>query len=424
MLIGGWIFALLAAAIGLAWWISQRTQRRNWERLEQILDELGEGRSPQSSGFTDRGHFSRLARRLDRIADEQKRLAHEIRRSESNLQTVLASMEEGIMVVDEQHVLRQTNPAFLKFFDLKNDPRGQTVLRALREPAMEEIITAALGTDTTQAGEVAFSGSKPARHFAILAVPMRDDEGRPGVVTIFRDVSRLRQLEDVRREFVANVSHELRTPLSIFHGYVENLLDTPDMDRPGQREIFAILRKHSLRLNALLEDLLILARLESRQDTLRLEPVRLGELIAGLIDDWAGRIKKKGVELVTEIPEDLPLLPVDPMRLEQVFNNLLENATKYTEKGGRIAIGAAVAGAAIEVRVEDSGIGIPPNDLPHVFERFYRADKARTRGQGGTGLGLSIVKHIIHAHGGTVRATSTYGTGTVITFRLPLAEPE
>ena len=419
----GWVFALLAVAISLSWWLSRRSERRNWERLEGALDELGAGRRPQSFVFLGGGRFARMAGRLERIADEQKRLEHEIRRGESNLQTVLASMEEGVMVVDAQHVLRQTNPSFLSFFDLKNDPRGQTVLRALREPAVEEMIAAALGTDAIQTGEVSFSGSKPARHFAVHAVPMRDDEGRPGVVAIFRDVSRLRQLEDVRREFVANVSHELRTPLSIFHGYVENLLDSPEMERDAQREIFAILRKHSLRLNALLEDLLILARLESRQDTLRPEPIRLAEFVAGVTGDWAGRIGHKAIELVTDIPADLPLLPADPMRLEQVFNNLLENATKYTENGGRIALTAVLAGPAIEVRVEDSGSGIPPVDLPHIFERFYRADKARTRGQGGTGLGLSIVKHIVHAHGGTVRAESTYGKGTAIIFRLPLPEP-
>jgi signal transduction histidine kinase len=139
--------------------------------------------------------------------------------------------------------------------------------------------------------------------------------------------------------------------------------------------------------------------------------------------DWASRIGKKGIELTIAIPADLPTLHADPMRLEQVFNNLLENATKYTEKGGRIAITAAVAEAMVEVRVEDSGIGIPPTDLPHIFERFYRADKARTRGQGGTGLGLSIVKHIVQSHGGTVQAVSTYGKGTAIIFRLPLAPP-
>ena len=420
----GWIFAFVAvAAVAMAWWLSQRRRRDDWVRLEEALDKLGQNRRPNSFAFLAGGNFSQMARRLERLADLQERLQQEIRHSEANLQTVLASMEEGVMVVDAQHVLQQTNPSFRKFFELKNDPRGQTILRALRETEVEEMVTVALATDEMQAREVSFNGTKPARHFSVNAVPIRDDEGRPGVVAIFRDVSRLRQLEEVRREFVANVSHELRTPLSIFHGYVENLLDDPGMPAKAQREIFDILRKHSLRLNALLEDLLILARLESRHDTLRPEPLQLAEFVASVSGDWASGIAKKGIELVTAIPADLPTLNADPMRLEQVFNNLLENATKYTEKGGRIVIDAAVVENSVEVRVEDSGIGIPPSDLTHIFERFYRADKARTRGQGGTGLGLSIVKHIIQTHGGTVKASSTYGKGTAIIFRLPLPPP-
>jgi two-component system phosphate regulon sensor histidine kinase PhoR len=417
----GWIFAFAVAAVaGLAWWFRCRAERRNWERLEEALDELGEGRRPKSFVFLRAGPFAKMARRLETIAEVQERLRQEIHHGESNLQTVLGSMEEGVMVVDAQHVLRQTNPSFLKFFDLKQDPRGQTVLRALRETEVEELITAALASDSMQSAEVSFTGTKPARHFSVNAVPMRDDQGRPGVVAIFRDVSRLRQLEEVRRDFVANVSHELRTPLSIFHGYVENLLDDPTMPAQAQREIFEILRKHSDRLNALLEDLLTLARLESRHETLRAEPLRLAEFVASVGADWATRLQKKGIELTVAIPAELPVLQADAMRLEQVFNNLIENATKYTEKGGRITIAAAVVEPMVEVRVEDTGIGIPPADLPHIFERFYRADKARTRGQGGTGLGLSIVKHIVQSHGGTVTAVSTYGKGTAIILRLPL----
>jgi signal transduction histidine kinase len=153
------------------------------------------------------------------------------------------------------------------------------------------------------------------------------------------------------------------------------------------------------------------------------QPVGLAEFVADVTGDWTGRIGEKKLELSIAIPAGLPPVPADPLRLEQVFNNLLENATKYTEAGGRIAIRATAIESSVEVRVEDSGIGIPPGDLPHVFERFYRADKARTRGQGGTGLGLSIVKHIVQSHGGTVCAESTYGKGTAIVFRLPLMAP-
>jgi len=416
----GWFFAMVAGAIGLAWMWNVRRGRRDWARLEQALDELGEGRKPTCFVFGG-GRFAGMTGRLEAIAGELDRAHREGERSEAQLDTVLASMEEGVMVVDEHHVLRQTNPSFRKFFDLPADPRGQTVLRAARATELDALVSAALATGSIQAGEVLLNGSRSKRHFAVSAMPMRDDAGRPGVVAILRDVSRLRQLEEVRREFVANVSHELRTPLSIFHGYVENLLDDPKMPAAGQREIFEILRKHSLRLNALLEDLLTLARLESRNDELELAPVRLGDLLRDIVNDWSGRVSQKKLQLALEVQPEIPPLLADSRRLEQVFNNLLENASKYTEDGGRISVKAVPVDGQVEVRIEDTGIGIPPADLSHIFERFYRADKARTRSLGGTGLGLSIVKHLVQSHGGSVRAESTYGKGTAIVLRLPLA---
>jgi two-component system phosphate regulon sensor histidine kinase PhoR len=172
-------------------------------------------------------------------------------------------------------------------------------------------------------------------------------------------------------------------------------------------------------LNALLEDLLTLARLESRPETLQIEPLNVEELVRGFVADWKLSAARKKIEVEVEIESGLPKLPADAHRIEQVLNNLLENAVKYTEQGGRICIRAQRADECFELRIEDTGIGIPPTDLVHIFERFYRADKARTRELGGTGLGLSIVKHIAQLHGGSVVAESTYGKGTAIIVRLP-----
>lgn len=416
----GWLVGLLlSAAIAVAWWRASRRAAPNWERLEQALDALAEGRRPRSLVFLG-GRFPGQIRRLERIAALQEQLRAQAQPQEPNLETILASIDEGVMVIDERHVLRRVNPSFLKMHDLKTDPRGRTVRSALREPAFEEIVTAALASGEPQTREVEASGARPPRHFAVHAVPLRDDEGRAGVVAIFRDTSRIRQLEEVRREFVANVSHELRTPLSIFQGYLETLMDDPAMPREEQAEIFATLRKHSSRLNALLDDLLILARLESRNDKLRLEAIAPADFIRSVMRDWKERAGKKRLELTLDAADDLPAIRADPLRLEQVLNNLLDNAIKYTGEGGRIAVRATRGNGAVEVRVEDTGSGIPPADLPHIFERFYRADKSRTREQGGTGLGLSIVKHIVQSHGGTVTAESTYGEGTTISFRLPV----
>lgn len=417
----GWIFGLfLAATVVAVWWWRVRSNQPHWDRLERILEDLGQGKEPESFVFRDGGNFARLSSALERIAEQQGALRLQLKREASDFETILGGMEEGVMLVDGQHTLRHVNQSFVRLFDLKGDPRGQTVLRTLREPQIEEMVTAALTTNEAQTRDVSVNARNP-RHFAVHAVPVRGDAGRQGVVTIFRDVTRLKQLEDVRREFVANVSHELRTPLSIFHGYVENLLDDPTMPRKEQAEVFEILHKHSMRLNALLEDLLILARLESRHDDLEVEPLNLSAKLKEIAGDLTGRAEKKNISIELDLAEELPSISADPLRLEQVFNNLLENAIKYTENGGRIALRAKLAGDFMDIRVEDSGVGIPPIDLPHIFERFYRADKARSREQGGTGLGLSIVKHIVQAHGGTVRAESTYGKGTTIILAWPLS---
>jgi two-component system phosphate regulon sensor histidine kinase PhoR len=415
----GWCVAgVLALCTSWIW----RRFARDWRHLEQLIDELASGRKPAGFVFRNGGRFARLTYPLEKIAQEQEKLHREIHDEAFNLRTILASMEEGVMVVDTHHTLRLVNPSFISLFELKGDPVGQTVLHTLRETAFEDLISAALRTGQDQRADVERTSDK--RHFAVHAVPVREYAGGPGVVAIIRDITRLRQLEEVRREFVANVSHELRTPLSIFHGYLENLIDAPSMPRKDQVEIFEILRKHSRRLNALLEDLLTLARLESRQEKMVRVSMELPALLRSVAGDWSQKLATKKLALNVETTDDLPRISADPQRLEQVLHNLLENAVKYTEPGGNILLRAGAQNGHIEVRVEDSGQGIPPADLPHIFERFYRADKARSREQGGTGLGLSIVKHIIQLHGGSVAAESKYGKGTTIILHLPLDTAE
>jgi signal transduction histidine kinase len=261
---------------------------------------------------------------------------------------------------------------------------------------------------------------------------MNEVEGRPGVLAVFRDVTRLNALEQVRREFVANVSHELRTPLAIFHGYVENLLEIPDLPKAERVEIYSILMRHSKRLNALVEDLLSLARLEARKEHFAWEVLAPGPFVAKTLQDWNVRAMDREVRTMLDVAPGLPEIRLDRRRIEQVLYNLLENALKHTPStGAEIRVRVQPAGEHwIAIVVEDNGTGIAPRDLPHIFERFYRADKARTTGSGGrsaahsTGLGLSIVKHIVAAHGGEVGAESVQGRGARVWFKLPAAVPE
>jgi two-component system, OmpR family, phosphate regulon sensor histidine kinase PhoR len=286
------------------------------------------------------------------------------------------------------------------------------------------MIVAALATGHPQERELELAGRHPRVVLRTVISPMRDAAGEPGALAMFRDVTRLTQLEQVRREFVANVSHELRTPLAIFQGYVENLVDHPDAPLDDRTATYAVLEKHSKRLNALVEDLLILARLEARQGQMKREPVDISAILMETARDWTLRTEQKGVGLRTDIAPNLPSIHADRLRLEQVFNNLLENALKYTPSGSNITLGATAHDSVMECWVKDTGQGILSTDLPHIFERFYRADRARSRELGGTGLGLSIVKHIVQAHGGTVEAESTFGRGTTIRLRLPIAAGE
>ena len=367
-----------------------------------------------------RRHAATLANRHERSLKEGEALRVHRQLAEANLEIILSSMQEGVLVVYKRRAVRLANPAVCRLFDLQLPVVNRPALKLLREPAVDDMIARALETGEAQEGEFVLSARKVALVLAINVAPMRDAAGEPAALAMFRDVGMLKRLEDVRREFVANVSHELRTPLAVFQGYLEALSDTPDMPRKQQAETFSILTRHSKRLNALVEDLLILARLESGPQELDIEKIDVAAFFGEIARDWKLPAGKKGVTLKLDVARDLPPLPADSDRLGQVFSNLFDNALKYTPAGGTVTLGAALVSGMMELWVKDTGQGILSSHLPHIFERFYRADKARTREIGGTGLGLSIVKHIAKVHGGSVEAESAFGKGTAIRLRLPL----
>jgi two-component system phosphate regulon sensor histidine kinase PhoR len=240
-----------------------------------------------------------------------------------------------------------------------------------------------------------------------------------GAVILFRDVSHFRKVEKMRRDFVANVSHELRTPLSIFRGYLETLLDDPQQPPGELLRILEIMERHSNRLNALVEDVLSLARLESPGMELNRAKVDLPELLHSIMRDWEKPFAAKQLKSHLNFPGNLPRIEADETRLQELIYNLLDNAVKYSKAGGTVSLRAEPDGATVRISVADQGAGIPREDLPRIFERFYRADKSRSAEQSGTGLGLSIVKHIAQLHGGTVEAQSELGKGTTVSVTLP-----
>lgn len=420
----GWLFLLggvLTMAIA-AWW-AQSNLIRPFRRLLVIAEQMKGGKRPANFLVGGAAPLARLGGYLEKFADDRESARSQHAEQDFNFRAILSSMLEGILVVDAEKTITLVNTACLDFFGLKNNPVGRSVLGAIREASVQELICATLESETVQSREISLPAIQGSARLCLMnAVPLKDaDDRTSGVVAIFHDVSRLAELENVRRDFVANVSHELRTPLSIFHGYLENLIENPTVPRKELARVLLVMKKHSARLNALVEDLLSLARLEARDQQLERRPIDLAVFLKAVIDDWTRAAAQKNVALHLAVEADVPTLDGDDLRLEQVLNNVLDNALKHTPEGGEIGLSAAADTDHVILRVEDNGSGISPADLPHVFERFYRADKARTRELGGTGLGLSIVKHIMHLHGGRVEAQSTMGHGTTITLFLPRA---
>jgi two-component system phosphate regulon sensor histidine kinase PhoR len=422
----------LVCAVGWGWQLS-RTRRR-LKDVGGVLDALSQGHPVETALSILRADpgLSDLTGSVERMCAARGALLQRIEHEEFSLKTMLSSMEEGVVVVDARQKIRLANPAFVSGFGLSKDPVGRSILEVLGEPEVHRLLLETLETNAVQERHLELAPGKGVRFVTLRAVPMNEVEGRPGVLAVFRDVTRLHALEQVRREFVANVSHELRTPLAIFRGYVENLLEIPDLPREDRLEIYSILMRHSNRLNALVEDLLSLARLEARKDHFAWEVLEIGPFITKTLEEWNVRAADRGARTTLEIAPSIPEVRIDRRRIEQVLYNLLENALKHTPPAGaeiRVRV-RPLEDRGICVAVEDNGTGIAPRDLPHIFERFYRADKSRTTGTGGrntahsTGLGLSIVKHIVAAHGGDVGAESVQGRGACVWFLLPVADTE
>lgn len=358
---------------------------------------------------------------LRRIEVRQRAITQQMAQEEFSLRAILSSMVEGVLITNPALRIQLTNERLQQMFLLPRDPVGRTVMEVFRNHLLQQLIERTLRTEEPQFEEVEIRRPDQfnARYFQVTSVGLRPRENEPlaGSLVIFHDLTQIKSLESVRKDFVANVSHELRTPLSIITGYLETLLEGAE-DEETSRRFLKVMHKHSQRLHLLVEDLLALSQLESRQLSLHFESVDLGECIDRVLERFDSTIEQIGATVSVELPATVPKLEADPFRLEQVVFNLVENALKYG--GLKLDISATCDSHEVIVRFADDGPGIPLSDQPHVFERFYRVHKDRSRDAGGTGLGLSIVKHTMQAHGGSVVLESTPGAGAAFTIRLPL----
>jgi two-component system phosphate regulon sensor histidine kinase PhoR len=414
--IAGTLFALTAALVVVRLWISP------WRDLEQLLSVIARGGQPRTFLLTGNGRARRVGVALEQLLTRQQQLDRQVSQDAAQMRAVFAALTDGLLVVDSDRHITFCNPAFEQMYGHRPVAPGTPLLDIVRDVDVVDPIQNALESAKPHAAEISAPDQK--RQFQLIALPIVNETRQAsGVVALFHDISRLKQADQVRRDFVANVSHELRTPLSIFHGNLETLLEANDLEPAETRHIHEVMKRHSDRLNLLVDDLLSLARLEAKEATLQLEWINLAEFLNDVTRDWAKRCAQKELQLDLSVRGEIPLIRADQMRVEEIVHNLLDNAVKYSHPGSPIVISVVARDSEVALSVTDRGVGIPAAELPRIFERFYRVDRARSRELGGTGLGLSIVKHIAQLHGGRVEAESAIDEGTTISVVLPVAGP-
>jgi len=420
----GWFaFALAVAAFLFLWWHLWSQWIRPARDLKALIEEVSAEKIPRTFLLGGSVQLQAIALALEQLARREAELRTRVQAGEFGVQAIVGALADGLVVADRERRIRLTNRAFREIFQLGSEVLDLTLLESVRDAAVERLLGEALERGQTQRGGITLQRpANPDLHFEVVVEPIKNESAEvSGAVILFRDITELRQTETMRRDFIANVSHELRTPLSILRGYLETLLENPKQSPAELLRIFEVMERHSNRLNLLVDDVLSLARLEGPGMALDLTTIRPTNFLRGIMHDWEKKFRSKNLRAELEAPENLPPLRGDEARLQEVVYNLLDNAVKYSPAGGRIIVSATRNHHDLILSVSDDGPGIPARDLPRIFERFYRADKARHRELGGTGLGLSIVKHIAQLHGGRVEAESEIGRGTTVRVHLPIA---
>jgi two-component system phosphate regulon sensor histidine kinase PhoR len=401
--------AFLIAALA-AQYVSRRL-RRIVTFAEQI--SAGDLGARIASGSTD--EIGKVAIALDKTALRVQESFERVQTSQRELETLLNSMQDAVVAVSADGHVQWANRGMgrlLRHVPKLNSPvvdivRDPDFLNAIQKAVRDHIVAVARSNTIV-----------PGHTFDVTAAPMPGG----GAVAVLRDLTETERMEKTRRDFIANVSHELRTPLTSIQGYTETLLDGEGVN-DHVRDFLEIIRKNAARMARLTEDLLTLARVESGEQRFDTQPVGVDELLRDAFDSFRETARPYDVELAVENGVPAAQVKADREAIHQIFSNLIENALKYAASGRKVVLGARAATTGVEFYVRDFGPGISSEHLPRLFERFYRVDKARSRESGGTGLGLAIAKHIVLAHGGTIRAESELNHGSTFVFVLPFSEP-
>jgi len=421
MLAGGVV--ALGVAFGIGLFVARRVTKPVLQ-MQAIARRMSEGDFTVRAPIRSPDEIGALGRALNGLAARLREKVHDLGHEQAKATAILDGMIEGVIAVDGRDVILLLNERARAMFGL-DATRGERkpFLEVIRNTELHELFREGRAAGEGSVSHRELHLARPVeRRVQVNAVPLRLAADEVGVVMVLHDVTELRRLEQVRTEFVANVSHELRTPLTAIQGYLETLLSGALEERENARRFLEIVFRHTERLGRLLNDLTDLSNIEMGRVSLKLAPTRLDEVVDAVLAIMDSKAASGQVTLTSHVSPDLPPVPADRDRLMQIVINLVDNAVKYTPEGGRVTVQVQEpADGQIEVDVIDTGIGIPPADLPRITERFYRVDKARSRELGGTGLGLAIVKHLVFAHGGQLRIDSEPGRGTTVRVTLPIS---
>ena len=403
--------AIIAVIIG-------RFYSRRVSRLKRTAESVFDQASTGITLTKDDDELSALTRSLERVAPHIRELLEKLHMEVRRREAILGSMVEGVLAVDKERRVTFFNESFARLVGVRDDIlEGSPLLNVVRDPSLVEMITAVLATGEPMKRRLQLTAAEE-RSFDVQASPLAMP-AETGAIAILHDVTDLERLERIRKDFVANVSHELRTPLAAIRGYAETLLDGALEDAGNRRKFVEVIEAHAIRLNNIASDLLVLSELDSGHRISRVERVPVRACLDAALRTVESEAKVREVNLICGVVQDAEIMGYS-MRLEQTLVNLLGNAVKFNRPQGDVKIEAVrTPEGAISIEISDTGIGIPSEDLPRIFERFYRVDKARSRQVGGTGLGLSIVKHAVEQMNGTISVHSRLGQGSKFTLVFP-----
>ena len=418
------VAALLTVSAALVGLIFSLRVSRSLQVIRASAEHFAGGDFSHRLRIPNTPETGNLAVTLNNMAAQLEEQIDVVTQQRNEQEAILSSMQEGVLALDPQAHVIAMNPAAEALLSVPLPrARGRTVQEVIRNVGLQRLLTDAMPKAEPTTGEIVLRGNEE-RFVQVTATALRDAAGRDlGMLLVLNDITQLRRLENIRRDFVANVSHELKTPITSIKGFVETLRDGALADRPQAERFLEIVNRHADRLNAIIEDLLSLSRLEQTNQAAEMPRpgVQLGPIIEAAVLDCSAKAAARQITILPSCADGLFVKAIAPL-LEQAIVNLLDNAISYSNPAGTVWLTAQGDGGEVRIDVRDEGIGIAPEHVTRIFERFYRTDRTRDRARGGTGLGLAIVKHIIQIHDGQVDVASEVGRGSTFSLRLPQPE--